>query len=117
MPNPTIIPPSSGRIEHFLGIADVYLALGMPPVFVVEPDMSKEYKPDAYVRMPDNAAAVIEYQRSRISNTKMQEKVDLFMQTFGEHKTRTMLIYATKPYELIVPVNFRIIQKELPVLG
>lgn len=116
MPNPTLIPPSSGRIEHFLGIADVYLSLGMPPTFVVEPDLSKAYKPDAYVKTEKGAIAVIEYQRSRISNTKMQEKLDQFVDAFKkkEHSVKTVIIYAYKPYDVKVPEGFQLLQKLIP---
>jgi len=110
MPNPTIIPPSSGRLLHFLGIADVYISLEQPPVFVVEPDMSKEYRPDAYVRLKNGATAVVEYQRSRISTPKMQEKVDQFVK-YG--KVKTMLVYTHRPYELNVPTGFQIVQKKI----
>jgi hypothetical protein len=111
-----MIPPSSGRTEHFLGIADVYLSLGMPSTFVVEPDISKEYRPDAYVKMENGATAVIEYQRSRISNTKMQEKMDQFVNSCRkkEHNVRTVIIYAYKPYDVKVPTGIQLLQKLIP---
>lgn len=116
MPNPTMIPPSSGRIEHFLGIADVYLSLGMPPTFVVEPDLSKEYKPDAFVKTDKGAIAVIEYQRSRISNNKMQDKLNEFVKAFKqkEHFVKTVIIYAHKAYDVSVPEGFQLLQKPIP---
>lgn len=115
MPKPTIIPESSGRQLHFLAIADIYLKLFQPLIFVVEPDLDCNYCPDAYVETDKGQKALIECQRTRISNPKMQEKIDKFAATFPKHKVNLLLIfYDGVPFDIVTPSGFDIRQQKLP---
>jgi hypothetical protein len=110
MPNPTIIHPRSRRIEHFLKIVDLYIETCLPDHFDVEPTFSNEYRPDVYATI-NGERMVIEVQRTRISNRKMQEKVDAFMRSYymKEHDARTMWICASMRYDVSVESGFKVI--------
>lgn len=115
MPNPSIIPKQSSRTQHFLEIADLYLALNQPKIFEVEPDVSEYYRPDVYLRVDSDVPVCVEVQRSVISNAKMQEKVDGFVQAFKQkkHDAKTLWIVANKTYDVSIPSGFRIVQKQM----
>lgn len=94
MPNPTIIHPSSTRINHFMGLADLYMKYDQPPTFIVEPDMKHEYCPDAYMINEKDEQVCIELQLSKVSNKKIQEKVDGFVNSYrdGKHFAKKLYI-------------------------
>lgn len=115
MPKPTIIPEFSGRQHHFMSIADIYISLGQPPEFVVEPDLDCKYCPDAYAVTAKGTKLLIECQLSRISNPKMQEKINDFAATYPKHQINGLLIYyAGKEYQIQKPEGFQILQKKMP---
>jgi len=117
MPNPARIHHQSSKLEHFLGLADIYIALGQPQVFEIEPNISSEYRPDAYV-VQGGRHFVIEYQRTPISNSRMQEKLDAFFRTHaqGLHRANEMIIVngtnRTVKYKVTAPSTFKIRQME-----
>lgn len=113
MPNPTICHPESQNIRHFLGLADIYIQLGKPEVYIVEPPVNDKYRPDVYTRCPDPVC--IEYQRSKITIKKMQEKVDNFAKAYvkGEHDAKTLWIMSDISYQVKTPESFKIIQSPI----
>lgn len=113
MPNPTICHPESQNIRHFLGIAEIYLYLGQPSVFEVEPQVNANYRPDAYVRCEE--PMIVEYQRSKITIKKMQEKIDLFAKSCqnGEHDAKTLWVVSDITYNVTTPKGFQLIQSSL----
>jgi hypothetical protein len=115
MPNPAMMNEQSPKILHFLGLVDIYLSLGKPAIYTVEPDIDENYRPDAYCRLGDFGPTLIELQRSTISKRKMQEKVNGFVLTYQKkkHDAKTLLIYTDKPYSLDVPYGFQIVQRKL----
>lgn len=116
MPNPAMINMQSPKLKHFLGLVDVYIALGQPEIYEVEPQITDEYRPDAYTRIND-APTLIELQRSTISRKKFQLKVDLFVQSFKmkKHDAKRLLVYTDSPYKLTVPAGFEVIQQKLVI--
>ena len=115
MPNPTIIHPQSNKINHFLGIVDIYINLDQPKVFEVEPIINDEYRPDAYVRVIGDTPVLIELQRTLISIKRMQEKVDAFVKAYNkkEHDAKTLWIVSDTEYRVKIPSGFSIVQKKL----
>lgn len=113
MPNPTLIHPESQNVRHFVGIAELYLQLGKPKIYEVEPQVNDHYRPDIYTHAV--APTVIEYQRSRISQKRMQVKVDLFVESFraGDHDARKLWVLSDTPYDLKIPQDFQLIQSPL----
>ena len=114
MPNPAIIHHRSNKIEHFLGLVDIYLRLKKPKIFEVEPQINDEYVPDAYTRINDRPV-IIEYQRTLISTKKMQSKVDAFVESYvrKQHDARTLLIVSDHNYpKITIPSGFHIIHKK-----
>jgi hypothetical protein len=113
MPNPSLIHLRSASTDHFLGLVDLYIALGQPQVYTVEPQITEEYRPDAYTRLP--APVLIELQRSTISSKKMQQKVDQFVKSSQEkkHDARTLLIVTDRPYSIKVPSGFNVVQRSM----
>jgi hypothetical protein len=97
MPKPPII---KGNIDHFLEIAQLYIALGMPEHFDVEPRFN-DYEPDVYTTV-DHQKVCIEVQRSRISDRKMQSKVDEFMMSYymKQHEANILWIYSSNRYDV-----------------
>lgn len=100
---------TSSKLEHFLGLADLYLQLGRPSVFNIEPQISDEYRPDAYM-VKDGSHAVLEYQRTLISQKRMQDKVDRFVNAYaaGKHRCRIMLIASNVKYKVTAPTGFTV---------
>lgn len=113
MPNPTIIHPESQNCRHFIGIVDLYIQLGKPEVFEVEPVCNPNYRPDIYCRL--DYPLVVEYQRSKITIKKMQEKIDNFAKAYvnGEHDAKTLWIMSNIRYNIKEPEGFRIIQSNV----
>lgn len=113
MPNPTLIHPRGSKTEHFLAIADLYIALDQPKIYEVEPTISEDYRPDAYARL--DVPVIVEVQRSTISSKKMQEKVDLFVKSASrkQHDARTLWIIADRPYTVKAPSGFQIVQRSM----
>jgi hypothetical protein len=106
MPNPPIINKRSSRIDHFLAIADLYLTLGCPDHYDVEPPFANGngYRPDVYATI-DGERVCIEIQRSHKSNRHIQAKVNGFIRTFyrGDHKARTLWIVSDRRYNVKIP--------------
>lgn len=102
MPNPTIIHPRSRSREHFLAIADFYIAVGFPRVYVVEPNLQCDYRPDVYYRDSDGDSYVVEVQLSKVSNKIMQEKYDKFVDSYRKkkHDAKTMVIVSDREYKI-----------------
>lgn len=113
MPNPTIIHPESQNCRHFLGIVDLYISLGKPEVFYVEPVCSSDYRPDVYCRVEH--PLVIEYQRSKITIKSMQEKINNFAKAYtrGEHDAKTLWIMSDITYNVKTPEGFKVIQSNV----
>jgi hypothetical protein len=114
MPNPAMMSEQSPKILHFLGLVEIYLALGKPEIYTVEPKITDEYIPDAYTRL-EQGPAMVELQRSTISSKKMKHKVNLFVESYrrGKHDARTLLVYTERPYNLDTPHGFEIVQRKL----
>ena len=115
MPNPTIIHPQSNKINHFLGLVDIYISLNQPKIFEVEPIVNDEYRPDAYVRLDGDTPVLIELQRTAISTKRMQEKVDAFAKAHmkKEHDAKTLWIVADTEYRVKIPSGFDIVHKKI----
>ena len=116
MPNPAMINMQSPKLKHFLGLVDVFLTLGQPEIYEVEPQVTEDYRPDAYTRI-EGVPTIIELQRSTISTKKMQLKVDLFIQAYKlkKHDARRLLVYTDITYRLNVPSGFEVIQEKLVI--
>jgi hypothetical protein len=114
MPEPPIINTESSKIRHFLGLVDLYIELRSAikdDVFVIEPPVNAEYRPDIYTRLPH--PVVIEYQRSRITEEQMQSKVDRFCVALerGEHDARVLWIASeAKQYKVKIPPGIIVAQ-------
>ena len=108
MQNPTIIHTESSKIRHYLAIADLYIRLGKPPIYEIEPQVDPEYVPDVYTRLHE--PIIVEIQRSYISHKKMQSKVDGFVRTFklGKHDARTLWIVTDLDFKVSVPEGFKV---------
>lgn len=102
----------SSKIPHFLGLADIFIRLGRPKIFEVEPYVNDEYRPDAYTRI-DDLPVLIELQRSRISHPKMMDKIDQFVASYKskQHDARTLWIITDHEYRLSLPRGFTVEQK------
>ncbi|MMZ47345.1 hypothetical protein D1872_89890 [compost metagenome] len=113
MPNPARIHHQSSKLEHFLGLADLYIRFGMPEVFEVEPDICPEYRPDAYMVL-NGKHVIIEYQRTIISHNRMQAKLDAFFSSYaqGRHSCRELWIVTGFKYKVIAPSSFTVRQIE-----
>ena len=111
MPNPARMHHQSSKLEHFLGIADLFIRMGQPQVFDVEPHITDNYRPDVYM-VKDDRHAIVEYQRTIISHKKMQNKVDAFVAAYnsGRHNCRTLLIVTDYRYNVTAPSSFKIVQ-------
>jgi hypothetical protein len=109
MPNPSIIHPRSEKLQHYLGLVDIYIRLDKPSLenWKVEPQVTKEYRPDAALRS-GNQIILIEYQRTPISTKRMQEKVDNFHKTYDLHKSKTLWVFSHKEYNVTIPQGFTV---------
>jgi uncharacterized protein (DUF1499 family) len=110
MPNPTMIHTQSSKTQHFLSLVDVYIDLGQPNIYQIEPQINQEYRPDVYARLPE--PTIIEVQRSYISHKKMQEKLNMFVDSSirRQHDSNILWIISTREYKLKVPSGFTVIQ-------
>lgn len=114
MPNPALINGKSIKVNHHLAIADVYINFECPEIFTIEPDFG-HYRPDIYMKDAYHKPFCIEVQLTPISKKKMQEKVDNFASTFGEHDARDLLIITDHRYDgLKVPDGFHIHKLPIP---
>jgi hypothetical protein len=114
MPNPSIIHPQSNKIEHFMAIADLYIAMKQPKIFEVEPMINDDYRADAYIRNSDSDKPVlVEIQRTVISTRRMQAKVDEFVKAYlkKQHDAQTLWIISDVTYRLEVPAGFSVVQQ------
>jgi hypothetical protein len=112
MPNPPLVSVESAKSLHFLALVDLFITIGMPKVYVVEPPVNKEYRPDVYTRL-DGVPTMIEYQRTTISNELMQSKVDRFHAALnrGQHDARVLWIASeAKQYKVETPEGIIIAQ-------
>lgn len=78
-------------------------------MFNIEPQISNDYRPDAYM-VKDGHHAILEYQRSIISQKRMQDKVDRFVGAYaaGKHKCRVILIVSNFKYKVVAPTGFTV---------
>jgi hypothetical protein len=83
---------NSSKLEHYLAIVDTYIELKQPEFFVVEPDWAS-YRPDVYCRV-GHMLWCIEVQRSKITNGKMQRKINEFVRSYRreEHDATNLWI-------------------------
>lgn len=111
MPNPARMHHQSSKLEHFLGIADLFIRLGQPEVYEVEPYICDEYRPDVYM-VKDGKHVIIEYQRSIVTLKKMQNKVDGFVASYnsGRHNCRELWIVTDYRYNVTAPSSFKVVQ-------
>lgn len=82
-------------------------------MFEVEPMCNSNYRPDVYCRL--DYPLVIEYQRSKVTIKKMQEKVDNFAKAHinGDHDSKTLWIMSDIRYSIKEPEGFHIIQSNV----
>lgn len=95
-------------------MADLYLQFGKPDVFEIEPDICPEYRPDVYMVL-DDRHIVIEYQRTVISQSRMQAKLDAFFRSHiqGRHDSRELWIVSGGfKYKVVSPSDYTIRQIE-----
>lgn len=109
MPNPAKMHTESSKRQHALAVVDTYIKLGKPKHFDVEPVFDTKYRPDAYTTIRGQKA-VIEVQRSHISNKKMQDKVDGFVRTFreGKHEACIMYVVTDENFRISAPEGFKL---------
>lgn len=117
MPNPALIHTQSAKLKHYLGLVDIYITLGKPEVYEIEPYFSPDYRPDARTALM-GSSVLVEYQRSIISHKKMQEKVDAFVNTNkqGLHDAKSLLIVTDYGYEVTAPSGYEILQRDLKII-
>lgn len=116
MPNPAKIHHHSAKLQHHLYLVDLYIRYGKPEKFSLEPKITPEYIPDVYM-VKNNKAVIIEAQLSRISNGKMQNKVDMFVDTLlkGKHRVNELWIMCNDEYVLQHPSSVVVKQKPLTI--
>jgi hypothetical protein len=109
MPNPALMHTESSKRQHALAVVDTYIKLGQPNHFDVEPNFDNKYRPDAYTTIRGKKA-VVEVQRSHISNKKMQDKVDGFVRTFreGKHEACIMYVVTDENFRISAPEGFKL---------
>jgi len=113
MPNPSVIHPQSPKIPHHLALADLYIQIGQPKIYEIEPKINDDYVPDVYTRL--DTPIIVELQRTVISQKKMQAKVEAFVDSFyrKQHDARTLWIVSDYVYNVKVPEGFNIVQKPI----
>lgn len=86
----------------------------MPKIFEIEPPISDDYRPDVYTRLKDTPV-IIEYQRTIISNKKMQAKVDLFIESHirKKHDATILWIVSDYAYKVSFPSGYSVVHKKL----
>lgn len=109
MPNPAKMHTESSKRQHALAVVDTYIKLGKPQHFDVEPNFDTKYRPDAYTTIRGKKA-VIEVQRSHISNRKMQDKVDGFVRTHreGKHEACIMYVVTDENFSISAPSGYKL---------
>jgi competence CoiA-like predicted nuclease len=108
-----MIHTQSSKINHYLGLADIYIRIGCPEFYHIEHHIENgAYIPDAVTKIGEHTV-VIELQRSVISESKMQDKVDNFVKYYSCHGSRHLWIFTDKEYKLRVPPGFHIEQKKM----
>lgn len=108
-----MIHTQSSKINHYLGLADIYIRLGCPEYFIIEHHIENgAYIPDAVTKLGEHKV-LIELQRSVISESKMQDKVDNFVKYYSCHGSKYLWIFTDKEYKLRVPSGFLVEQKKL----
>lgn len=82
-------------------------------MYYVEPMCSSDYRPDVYCRL--DRSVVVEFQRSKITIKRMQDKVDNFAKAYvkGEHDAKTLWIMSDIQYSIKVPEGFQVIQSSI----
>jgi competence CoiA-like predicted nuclease len=108
-----MIHTQSSKINHYLGLADIFIRIGCPTDYTIECHIENgEYIPDAIAKIGEHKI-VIELQRSVISESKMQDKVDNFVKYYGKHGSKHLWIFTDKEYKLRVPSGFNVEQKKM----
>lgn len=110
-----MIHTQSSKINHYLGLAEIYLRLGQPDSFDIEVKIADDFITDAVTTLQDTPV-LIELQRSIVSNRKMQDKVDKFVAHYEKHHARHLWIFTDKPYDISVPSGFLVEQKKMTLL-
>lgn len=110
--------PKNQKVDHALKIVDVYIYLKCPGACLVEPELGS-YEPDLFYRDHFNRSVCVEVQLTKISQKRMQEKVNNFMKEEGKnHDSRLLLIYSDHKYSGITfdstkyKVRFEALPKE-----
>lgn len=114
MPVPAKTHHMSSKLEHHLGLADLYIRYGFPEIFEVEPVISEKYRPDVYM-VKDDKHIIIEYQRTIITKATMQNKLDRFVESYnaGEHVCTELWIVSDFKYkDVSLPNPFTLKHKE-----
>lgn len=70
-------------------------------MYNIEPQITDNYRPDVYTKVNDTPI-IIEYQRTRISQKRIDEKIDAFIHSFVQrkHGCKTLWIVSDTPYKL-----------------
>lgn len=113
--NPPMIHTQSSKINHYLGLAEIYIRMGTPEKFTIEVKIADDFITDAVTEI-DGTPVLIELQRSVVSTRKMQDKVDKFVAHYNKHGAKHMWIFTDKPYDLSVPRGFLVEQKKMTLL-
>ncbi|MDQ0257922.1 hypothetical protein J2S74_005385 [Evansella vedderi] len=87
LPKINSIKRNSNKIDHFLAMADVYLELGLPKTFDIEPRYKADVRPDIFT-IYKRSPYFIEVQKSLYTTKVMQKKIDLYEEFYasGEWK-------------------------------
>lgn len=107
-----MIHTQSSKIQHYLGLVDIYLQLGKPTYYEIETPIGDDYIPDAFTIVGDTPV-LVELQRSLISNRKMQDKVDKFVKYYPTHGATHLWVFTEHTYHIDVPSGFTVLQKKM----
>jgi hypothetical protein len=108
--------PKNQKVEHQLKIVDTFINIGCPDECLVEPELGG-YEPDLFYKDHFNRSVCVEVQLSRISQKRMQEKINNFIKEEGvNHDARLLCIYCDYRFDDFHydQKKYKIILKDLP---
>jgi hypothetical protein len=108
--------PKNQKSDHQLKIVDTFIELGKPNQCIIEPELGS-YEPDLFYKDHFNRSVCVEVQLTRISQKRMQEKVNTFIKEEGvNHDSRLLVVYSD--YRICGLIfdekKYKIMMKELP---
>ena len=112
--NPSPIHHKSNKINHYLKIVDYFISESCPEYFAVEPLLGS-YEPDVLYKDHFNRSVCVEIQLTKISNKRMQDKIDRFVKECGiTHDSKLLVLVSDFNYKLTIDPRFKLIRKPIP---